>query len=156
QDGGTANYYAGWSLVVVYGTEAAAETGARSVTVYDGGAWSGTSSAAPVFEFTAETGTRATVGVVAWEGDRTATGDRLLLNGSALTPVGWDGSAGRSTNAFDSTATGWRFQNSLGVDAKAFAPVTMTSDLGSLSATTTGDQYLLGVVTVESELPATP
>ncbi|MCG2801235.1 MAG: hypothetical protein L6311_03940, partial [Cellulomonas sp.] len=156
QDGGTANYYAGWSLVVVYGTEAAVETGARSVTVYDGGTWSGTSSAAPVFEFTAETGTRATVGVVAWEGDRTATGDRLLLNGSALTPVGWDGSAGRSTNAFDSTATGWRFQNSLGVDAKAFAPVTMTSDLGSLSATTTGDQYLLGVVTVESELPATP
>lgn len=144
------SYYAGWSLVVVYADPSSDST----VTVYDGAAWIGTSAAPPVFEFAAEAGTSARLGVVAWEGDRTAVGDRLLLDGNRpLVPVRWDGSTPGSGagNAFDSTAHGWRWPNSLGLDAKAFAPVRLSGDVSSLSATTSGDQYLIGVVTLRTE-----
>jgi len=155
-------YYAGWSLVVVY-----SEPGSdASVTVYDGGSWIGTSVAPTPFEFAAEAGTTARVGVVAWEGDRTATGDRLVLGDTCTQPVGqhalvpqrWSGTAfvggGISTDAFDSTATGWRSANSLGTDAKAFAPQVLACDVSSLSATTSGDQYLVGAITVRTTPPA--
>lgn len=144
------SYYAGWSLVVVYsdpGTDA-------SVTVYDGAAWIGTGAQPPVFEFAAEPGTSARIGVVGWEGDRTAVGDRLLLDGQrALVPQRWDGSTPQSGtgNAFDSTARGWRLPNSLGVDAKSFAPVNLGGSVSSLVATTSGDQYLVGVVTLRTD-----
>lgn len=144
------SYYAGWSLVVVYadpGTDA-------SVTVYDGAAWIGTGAQPPVFEFAAEPGTSARIGVVGWEGDRTAVGDRLLLDGQrALVPQRWDGSTPQSGtgNAFDSTAHGWRLPNSLGVDAKSFAPVNLGGSVSSLVATTSGDQYLVGVVTLRTD-----
>ena len=57
---------------------------------------------------------------------------------------------GSRDNAFDSTATGWRAANSLGVDAKGFVEVPLPSDVASLTATTGGDQYLVGVVTVRT------
>ena len=60
---------------------------------------------------------------------------------------------GRPDNAFDSPATGWREPNSLGVDAKGFAEVVMPRDVASLTATTGGDQYLVGVVTVRTAAP---
>ncbi len=152
-------YYAGWSLVVVYsdpGSDA-------SVTVYDGGQWIGTSTAPRAFQFAAEAGTTARIGVVAWEGDRTGTGDRLLLGDACrggtvsrpLVPTRWDGSAGSDSNAFDSTATGWRAQNSLGTDAKAFREVRLSCDVSSLTPTTAGDQYLIGAITLRTT-PATP
>ena len=90
---GDKTYYAGWSLVVVY-----AEPGSdASVTVYDGGSWIGTAHAPTPFQFAAEAGTTARIGVVAWEGDRTGTGDRLVLGDTctvptaqhALTPQRW-------------------------------------------------------------------
>ena len=157
---GTRTYYAGWSLVVVYsdpGSDAA-------VTVYDGGQWIGTTGTPLAFEFAADAGTKARLGVVAWEGDRTGTGDRFLLGDTCLgstgsgatvkrplVPTRWDGAAGSDTNAFDSTATGWRAANSLGIDVKAFREVTLACDVSSLTATTTGDQYLVGAITLRSE-----
>ncbi|MBO3090004.1 sigma-70 family RNA polymerase sigma factor [Cellulomonas dongxiuzhuiae] len=150
------SYYAGWSLVVVHGTPAPAGTpGASSVTVHQGGAWIGTSAAAPAFVFVGEAGARTRIGVVAWDGDRANTGDRLTLSGvGPLTPLRWNGSAvvggGSPDNAFDSTATGWTYPNALGVDAKGFAEVTLPSGVGTLTPTTAGDQYLIGVVTVRT------
>ncbi|TGY85046.1 hypothetical protein E5226_08220 [Cellulomonas shaoxiangyii] len=148
-------YYAGWSLVVVHGTEAA---DGASVTVHQGGAWIGRAAAAPAFAFVAEAGTRARIGVVAWEGDRGSGDDRLSLSGvGALTPLRWDGTqvvrGGSRANAFDSTATGWRYPNALGVDAKGFEDVVLTSDVGTLTPTTSSDQYLIGVVTVRTVAP---
>ena len=148
-------YYAGWSLVVVF---ADPESDA-SVTVYDGGQWIGTSAVPTAFEFAAEAGTAARIGVVAWEGDRTGTGDRLVLGDTCgsggttqrpLRPTRWDGSNGSDNNAFDSTATGWRASNSLGTDAKGFGEVTLACDVSSLTATTAGDQYLIGAITLRS------
>lgn len=149
-------YYAGWSLLVVYGDPGSD----ASVTVYDGGQWIGTSAVPPAFEFASVAGTTARIGVVAWEGDRTGTGDRLLLGDTcqgggsnarrALVPTRWDGTAGSDTNAFDSTATGWRANNSLGTDAKAFQQVTLACDVSSLTPTTAGDQYLIGAITLRT------
>ncbi|MBF0689437.1 MAG: sigma-70 family RNA polymerase sigma factor [Cellulomonas sp.] len=150
------SYYAGWSLVVVHGTPAAPGTaGAASVTVHQGGAWIGTSAPAPAFAFVGEPGARTRIGVVAWDGDRGNTGDRLTLSEvGPLRPLRWDGSAvvdrGSADNAFDSTATGWAYPNSLGVDAKGFAEVELPSGVGTLTPSTTGDQYLIGVVTVRT------
>ena len=159
---GDKTYYAGWSLVVVY-----AEPGSdASVTVYDGGSWIGSSVAPTPFEFAAEAGTTARIGVVAWEGDRTGTGDRLVLGDTctkpiaehALTPQRWGGATfvggGVSTNAFDSTATGWRANNSLGTDAKGFAPQMLSCHVSRLTASTSGDQYLIGAITVRTTPPA--
>jgi len=143
-------YYAGWALVVVY----ADPDSDASVTVYDGGAWIGTSLTPPAFRFAAEAGTSARVGVVAWEGDRTNGGDRLELDGTPLVPQRWSGTGpvggGSGDNAFDSTATGWRAGNALGTDAKGFAPTILKEDVGTLQARTTGDQYLVGAVTLRT------
>ncbi|MBD7917489.1 sigma-70 family RNA polymerase sigma factor [Cellulomonas sp. Sa3CUA2] len=150
------SYYAGWSLVVVHGTPAPDGTsGASSVTVHQGGAWIGTSAAAPAFAFVGEAGARTRIGVVAWDGDRANRGDQLTLSGvGPLTPLRWDGTAvvggGSADNAFDSTATGWTYPNALGVDAKGFAEVTLPSGVGTLTPSTAGDQYLIGVVTVRT------
>ncbi|KRD43887.1 hypothetical protein ASE38_06750 [Cellulomonas sp. Root930] len=145
-------YYAGWSMVVVY-----SDPGSHaSVTVYDGGKWIGTSGAAAAFEFAAEAGSTARIGVVAWEGDRTSSGDRLVLGDTCVSSahplVPANGSSG---NAFDSTATGWRAPNSLGTDAKGFREVTLACDVSSLTATTTGDQYLIGAITLRAAPPST-
>jgi len=143
-------YYGGWVLVVVY-DDPHATPGA--LTVYDGAAWVA-SGQAQEFAFPTTPGATAEVGVVAWEGDRATTGDRLLLDGVALTPRSASG-LGSSSNAFDATATGWSQSNSLGVDAKSFVPGTTNGDgtVSVLAATSTGDQYLLGAVTVRVEQP---
>ncbi|MDR3068829.1 MAG: sigma-70 family RNA polymerase sigma factor [Cellulomonas sp.] len=130
-------YYAGWALIVVYGNPDAA--GSRTVTVYDAGQWIAADQ--PVLTAAPGTGRQVTIGAVAWEGDAATSGDRLLLDGTALT-------SGSSDNAFDSTATGWGHANSLGVDAKAFGQVTARSDVVTLTASTTSDQFLLGAITI--------
>lgn len=137
-------YYGGWSLVVVY-----AEPDAdQEVAVYDGGAWVGNGSA-PTFDFVTTAPGTARFGVVAWEGDRGGDGDRLVLDRErALTPVRWDGTPGSSNDAFTSTAMGSPWANALGIDAKPFVPVSLAAGLHSLSATTSGEQYLVGAVTV--------
>ncbi|MEN0129092.1 MAG: sigma-70 family RNA polymerase sigma factor [Brevundimonas sp.] len=151
-------YFAGWSLVVVYAD------GSRSdVSVYDGGVWVGNGTPPAVFSFAGAAGTRARVGVVAWEGDYRGLGDALTLStpvcdgpSTALTPLRLGGTLGSSANAFDSTATGWRYPNSLGTDAKGFASVPLTCDVSTLTATTAGDQYLVGAITLRTEPPPDP
>jgi hypothetical protein len=151
-------YFAGWSLIVVYAD------GSRSdVSVYDGGVWVGNGTPPAVFSFAGAAGTTARVGVVAWEGDYRGVGDALTLStpvcdgpSTALTPLRLGGALGSSANAFDSTAIGWRYPNSLGTDAKGFAPVRLTCDVSTLTATTAGDQYLVGAITLRTEPPADP
>jgi len=144
------SYYAGWSLVVVYKTA----DPTQSVTVYDGGAWVAT-DASLTFAFDADESREGRVGVVAWDGDRGNTGDRLSLTGSGpvpvdLVPIRRDRTAGAANDAFTSTAMGSQFANSLGVDAKAFRPTPPADGINRLTASTAGDQYLIGVVTVQT------
>ncbi len=139
-------YYAGWALVVVY------SGGTGDVTVYDGGAWVASNSSVP-FAFRGLAQQPVRLGVVAWEGDQGTSGDRLSLNGTALAPLRWNPSTGTTSpgaanNAFDSTAIGSSDVNSLGVDAKGFAPATLTAGVNTVVASTSGDQYLIGVLTV--------
>ncbi|OIQ79441.1 NPCBM-associated, NEW3 domain of alpha-galactosidase [mine drainage metagenome] len=139
-------YYAGWALVVVY------SGGTGDVTVYDGGAWVASNSSVP-FAFQGAKGQAVRLGVVAWEGDQATAGDTLSLNGSGMTPLRWDPShrtlhPGSTTNAFDSTAVGSAYVNSLGVDAKGFASGSLVAGVNTVVASTSGDQYLIGVLTV--------
>ncbi len=149
-------YYGGWALVVVYSAP-----GDSRVTVYDGGLWVGTNAPPPAFRFAAPAGSTARVGVVGWEGDRGLTGDRMRLGGlctsatTSLTPLRVDGGYGDPSNAFDSTASGWRSSSSLGIDAKGFVPATLPCDVSSLTPSTSGDQYLVGAITLRSE-PVVP
>jgi len=139
-------YYAGWALVVVYADEL---TGGN-VTVFDGGAWVATNQST-TFAFGAAESLDAQFGVVAWDGDRggVGSGDALTLNTTtALTPLMWDGSAGLASDAFNSTAMGSVFAHSLGTDAKAFRSAPLLNGINRLTASTAGDQYLMGVVTL--------
>jgi RNA polymerase sigma factor (sigma-70 family) len=140
------SYYAGWSLVVVYTTPYEPE---QNVTVYDGGAWVAANKSA-TFAFEAGADRDGRIGVVAWDGDRGNTGDTLGLNGTSLQPRRWDGSLGSANDAFTSTATGSLYANSLGVDAKAFGSGRLLDGINRLTASTGGDQYLIGAVTVQS------
>ncbi|HEY5485066.1 MAG TPA: hypothetical protein VIK31_14880, partial [Propionibacteriaceae bacterium] len=139
-------YYAGWALVVVY----ADAVNGGNVTVFDGGAWVATDQST-TFAFAAAENRNARVGVVAWEGDRNGSGgaDALKLNTTTgLTPLMWNGSAGLATDAFNSTAMGSVFANTLGTDAKAFGSAPLLDGINRLTASTVGDQYLIGVVTL--------
>ena len=141
-------YYAGWALVVVYADSVAG----GNVTVFDGGAWVATNQST-TFAFGAAENLNAQVGVVAWDGDRggSGSGDALTLNTTgALMPIRSDGLNGFVGDAFNSTATGSVFKNSLGTDAKAFAPTTLNGGINRLTASTAGDQYLIGVVTLKT------
>jgi len=143
----SAGYYAGWALVVVYGNPNG--VGSRTVTVYDGGQWVTGAAVQLVANTPTPVGQQVTVGAVAWEGDAATSGDTLALAGVPLTPMR-GGAPGSSSNAFDSWAAGWTHPNSLGVDAKAFAPVHPTSATSLITASAGNDRYLLGVVTVTS------
>ncbi len=55
---------------------------------------------------------------------------------------------GSADDAFTSTAMGSDWANTLGVDAKPFAPVKLPDGVHRLIASTASDQYLIGAVTV--------
>ena len=55
---------------------------------------------------------------------------------------------GLPNDAFNSTATGSVFKNSLGTDAKAFGSAPLLDGINRLTASTGSDQYLIGVVTL--------
>jgi uncharacterized repeat protein (TIGR01451 family) len=102
---------------------------------------------------------RSTVGVVAYEGDRGSSGDRLSLNGQALTDA-----ANPPTNVFNSSIAqrGIAFPgrtpsyaNQLGLDADLIGadgilPNGATS--ATLAESTTFEQYLTHVVALATEL----
>ncbi|NMM17405.1 MAG: sigma-70 family RNA polymerase sigma factor [Cellulomonas sp.] len=148
--------YAGWALVVVY---ADSSEGAGTVVVHDGAVTVNVGSSASLSVSTTPRQT-ARIGVVAWEGDLGLSGDTLTLDGAALVPVRENGSGkaqGDATNAFDSTAVGSDYPNSLGVDAKGFLETAIAAPgdgavpgLSVLRVDSPHDGFVLGVVTVRT------
>lgn len=149
--GSGASSYAGWALVVVY-ADSSADAG--TVVVHDGAVTVSSGSPASL-SVAAATGQTVRIGVVAWEGDRGGSGDTLKLDGAALVPLRWDGSGtapGDAANAFDSTAVGSSYANSLGVDAKGFRETRIAAQAvkgtSILTARAPNEGLVLGVVTV--------
>lgn len=143
--------YAGWSLVVVYEDTALPD---GSVTIVDGPVVV-TAAAGLTFDILGASGTTTTLGAVAWDGDRHVSGDQLVLNSAALRPVlspnsPGGGAHGSASDAFNTTAWGssGRYENSLGVDAKKFEGAPTQAGVNTISASTSGDEYVIGVVTV--------
>lgn len=147
------NYLSGFAITIVYEHPSLPES---HVTFFDGSDWV-SSTVHPDFQFHTDTGANVTLGFVAWDGDRGTVGDRVELGpitggGQTLQPVGWNGTtitgAGDSGNAASSTAIGSKYANTLGTDAKLFAPVHVSAGLHVLRFTGNGDNYLLGTFTV--------
>ncbi|BCB87752.1 hypothetical protein Psuf_050650 [Phytohabitans suffuscus] len=122
------NAYGGWALLMVVDTGGPQ----RTVAVFDGFTPlpRGGSYSSPLWGVPGA----ASVGLVAWEGDRTLTGDRLLIGGAA---VGGDNVA---TSRSDGTPEGW---HTLGTDARVL-PAQPRSP--TLTASATADAWLLGPV----------
>ena len=121
------NAYAGWALIIVV------EQGGpqRTVAVFDGFtplARGGGSYTSPLWGVPGE----ASVGLVAWEGDRVLAGDRLSIGGAE---VGGDNVAASRS---DGTPAGW---HTLGTDARVL-PARPRSPTLAASATT--DSWILG------------
>jgi hypothetical protein len=129
------NAYGGWALLMVV------ESGGpqRTVAVFEGftplprgGTYSSPLWAVPG---------PASVGLVAWEGDRVLAGERLTVGGAA---VGGDNVAASRS---DGTPAGW---HTLGTDARVL-PARPRSP--ALVASSTTDAWLLGPVAVVSGVP---
>jgi uncharacterized repeat protein (TIGR01451 family) len=155
--------YAGWSLVVVYRNTSEP---ARNLSVFDGLVtirsndpptnipFSGflTPPAGPV---------KSKVGFIAWEGDHGLVGDSASLNGNVLSDAQHP-----ATNFFDSrisndgllfTDRSPAYANTLGIDAawtNADGFVGNSATSATLRVTTSGDQYLPGVITFQTEIYA--
>lgn len=161
QSGTGVDRFAGWALVVVYRDPAQPP---RNLTVFDGLASIESSDpplSIPVGGFvTPLTGAvRSTVGVVAYEGDRASSGDRLLLNGVSLGDA-----SNPPTNVFNSSIAqrgaplaggNPAYLNQLGFDADLIAadgilPNGATST--TLQESTSFEQYLTQVLTLSTEL----
>ncbi len=132
--------YAGWALVVVYADDSVAP---GRVAVFDGFASIVDSSVSLAIAGLPES--VVDVGVVAWEGDAGITGDGLVLDGVPLTR---GGTYPDPLNVFMSDAQGSGIINTFGVDVGRFQPAALSEARGTLTATTQGDQYVLGVVSV--------
>ncbi|MBI3791688.1 MAG: DUF11 domain-containing protein [Gemmatimonadetes bacterium] len=157
------NDYAGWALVVVV------QDGAkpfRNLTIFDGfgNIAGGSTVTTNVSGFLAPaTGTpTARVGVVAWEGDRGWAGaggtafqnDKMQVNGvdlqDGLNPANdFFNSTISETGAYVQGGQNPAFTNQLGMDAKQVSTTAVPAGASSASIafTTTGDQYLPGVIT---------
>jgi hypothetical protein len=144
-------YYGGFAITIVY--EDPSLTNSR-VAIFDGAQWITTGSeTAETADVTFATSSNAnvTVGWTAWEGDRALTGDSLKIDGSAFTPLRWNGvstSDGKPDNAADSTAFGGKYADTLGVDAKLFKPREVTSGVHTVTVGTNNDNFLLSTLTV--------
>src|SRR5262245_6684220 len=155
----TSNVYAGWALVVAYRLSSLPQ---RNIVVWDGYASVNDSTVAiPVSGFvTPPVGTVNTqLGVVVYDGDLGFTGDRFLLNGTAL-----GDSLNPTANFFNSSITSLGVQysnktpnyvNQLGFDIDLLALVNAlpnSATSATISLTTNGDQYFPGVVTFVTDL----
>ena len=140
-------YYGGFSITVIY--ELASLPSSR-VALFTGTQW--VSSTTPA-DFTFFTGSASTVtlGWTTWEGDRALRGDTVTLDGANFTPYIWPGNKladAKVSNAADSTALGGQWANSLGVDAKNFKQESPPVGLHTIKASSVGDNYLIGSMTV--------
>jgi hypothetical protein len=135
--------YAGWALVVVLNDPTAPD---GLATVFDGLAKIGTGSSSE-FRVSGQAAGPALIGAVAWEGDATIRGDTLSLNGARLTP---NNGLHDPNNVFASSAQGAVGPSlTFGTDVVSFS-TTYPAEPAVLTAATTSDQYLLGVVTISS------
>jgi hypothetical protein len=140
-------YYGGFALTVIYEDLTLANS---RVAIFDGAQWIAGTETADV-KFATSSNANVTVGWTAWEGDRALTGDSLKIDGSAFTPLRWNGvstSDGKPDNAADSTAFGGKYADTLGVDAKLFKPREVTSGVHTVTVSTDGDNFLLSTLTV--------
>ena len=147
---GDPSYFAGFALTAVYEQASLAES---SVAIY-GGVDPVTKDDDADYVFTTDAQTNVNVSLIAWEGDKGLAGDTLTLDGGLMTPerTTSDGaiSTGDPNNAFDSSAVGSGVSNSLGTDAKAFVTETVDAGDHTLTATTDGDNFAVGMVIVQT------
>ena len=139
--------YAGWSLVVVVRDPSAP---LQQVMVLDGSHAVQPEAAAwgiPVDGLLAAAAP-ARIGLVGWEGDADLPGDRLLVDGKALTPLGGDRDSGNVMDSSAAGAVGPRL--TFGTNVDEFA--TVLGARQTLSLTTKEDAYLVGVVTVTAPM----
>jgi hypothetical protein len=131
------NSFGGWALMVIYDDGGPA----RTVAVFDGctplhGA---TSFSSNVY---GTPGTPARVGFLGWEGDRGITGDRLALGGQ---PLGGADKDNIAISRSDGTPAGW---DTFGVDARVLDARLPARSQQTVTASTTGDAWLLGAIAV--------
>ncbi len=147
---GDPSYFAGFALTAVYEQASLPES---SVAIY-GGVDPVTKDDDADYVFATDVQSKVDISLIAWEGDKGLAGDTLTLDGDAMTPqrTTSDGEpvAGDANNAFDSTAVGSGVANSLGTDAKAFETETVEAGEHTLSASTDGDNFAIGMVVVQT------
>ncbi len=165
QVGTGADMYGGWSLVVAYRDTAAP---LRNLAVFDGfevvrnqvGDQSKSITVTGLFAPPAGA-VRAKVGVIAYDGDRSFTGDTLTLNGTAISD-GLHPAADTFNSTFADRGTRFSakspdYDNSLGMDASIFAAdglIANGANSATIDLTTGGETYYPGVVTSAIDLYA--
>lgn len=163
QAGKGGDRYAGWTLIVAYRDTTAP---ARNLTVFDGLRTIRTTDPPtdiPVSGFlTPPAGqVKTEIGFVTWEGDHGLVGDSASLNGNVLSDAQHP-----ATNFFNSrisrdgvlyTDRNPAYANALGMDS-SFTPadgfVGNNATSATIRVTTSGDQYLPGVITFATEIYA--
>jgi hypothetical protein len=158
--------YGGWTLVVAYQNAAAPR---RRLTLYDG--YRSVLPGAPV-AFTldgvkqqASDWPRGRLGYVAYDGDRTLTGDQGWVRAPHAVPLGLEDAASPYDDIMNSTADGFprdpADRNTFGWDADEFdvsdALWPGDSSLGvNFSTTEDGDGFQIGVVYTQVDLRTVP
>lgn len=161
------DYYAGWSLVVAYRAPGAP---ARNLTIFDGYgkvAKSAGDSTIDVsisgFKAPPSGPVNATLGFIAYEGDRGSDGDKVLFDGG-LGPKQLSDASNPANNFFNSTISnrgslvptkGPNYVNQMGYDADlvtANGIIKNAATGATITLTTGGETYYPGVVTSSIEL----
>jgi len=163
---GGANQWGGWSIVIVYKNPL---ENMRNLTVFDGLANVNSNAAAstvdiPISGFlTPPSGpVNLELGVIAYDGDRGLTGDRLQFKGAASFQTISDATHGsndlfNSTISYNGVLTPFRnpsYKNTLGYDASIFVPNNTTKNFignnatsATIRVTTGGETILTNVLT---------
>ena len=161
------DYYAGWSLVVVY---RAPDEPARNLTVFDG--YGVVRSADPSinldiagFVSPVNGSVKAMLGFVVYEGDLGSEGDKVFFDGG-LGPVQLSDASNPPNNVFNSTIANKgalvstkspNYVNQLGFDANLIVADNIIANAAStakIRMTTGGETYYPGVVTSAIDLYA--
>ena len=163
-DVGGKNLYGGWTIVIVYKNNTMTT---RNLTVFDGLAnvSAGASTVdIPISGFQTPLSGPVTfeIGLVAYDGDRSLTGDQLMFKG-ASSFINISDALHPSTDVFNSTISrngvltplrNPNYNNTLGYDANIFSPNNTTKNYignnaisGTIRQTTGGETYLTQVVT---------
>lgn len=175
---GSVNFWGGWSLVVVYGSNTERP---RNLTVYDGyasissGTTTNTQSITISGFITPPFGTvNAKIGVIAYDGDSGAAGDSAKFQSSKVTPgmtttfgtakLLGDGVVNPTNDVFNSTISSLgnnittktpNYLNQLGYDADIYAAdgiIRNGDNTATITLTTSSETYAPGVITSSIDL----